>query len=207
MAIFAMCVFALPTQAQLSSEGPFCGKWISSDGSNGGTLRWSNPGSAQCDESAAMAQADIVSGYKYTQYLRLHNFGFSIPDDATIRGIEVVVIRKADKDNALVDRTVKLVKAGRSMGKNLRAPGLWEKDWTAAFYGGETELWGQDWTPVELNSKEFGVVLDVQLGADYGRPQIDEILVTVHYDQPRGQMQSVSHSGGSSKFTCTTSGS
>ena len=82
--------------AQLKSEGPYCAKWINSDPANGGGLAWGNVSAARCDENAASASAGVITGYNFTQFLRSNNFEFQIPETATITGIEVVIIRRAE---------------------------------------------------------------------------------------------------------------
>ncbi|MEM7040863.1 MAG: hypothetical protein AAF570_28125 [Bacteroidota bacterium] len=194
--------FALPAHTQMKSEGPFCGKWINSDASNGGKLKWANLPSARCDEDGAFSNTAQITGYNFTEYLRINNFNFSIPSNANISGIEVVVIRKADTPNSLTDRTVRLTKGGTPTGRNLAAPGLWENSLTAVFYGGETEAWGTSWTPADLNSQSFGVVLDVEFGDTEGSPQVDEVLVTVHFSTPDKRRATSNVDRSVSKYTC-----
>lgn len=189
-------------QAQMKAEGPFCGKWINSGGSNGGVLGWTNLANARCDEDASNATSSMISGYKYTELLHVNNFNFKVPADAVIGGIEVVVIRRADKSNSLTDRRVSLTKGGVILKSNMKSPDLWEDIWTAVFYGGENQLWGEIWTPQEVNSVGFGVVLSAEFGNAEGHPEVDEILVTVHFSIPGESSEVIVKDRTASKYTC-----
>ena len=193
--------------AQAKSQGPFCGKIYSSDASNNGALYWVNAAGARCDEDATRAATDRIRQGQHSQYLRISDFGFDIPRDARISGIEVVVIRRSDHQGSLRDKSVRLVRNGVVTGSNKAVPEMWDSEWTAVYYGSETDKWGGNWTPYELNRRDFGIVLDVTFAADEGQPQVDEVVVTVHYT-PKGQnVHAVNVVGSSSKFTCFKLGS
>lgn len=194
-------------RAQSESQGPFCGRTYLSDASNQGSLFWVNASSARCDEDATRTATDPIAKGQHTQYLQISNFGFSIPRDARITGIEVVVIRRADQPDAIRDRTVRLLRRGEVSGRNRADSELWDSEWTAAYYGDENDQWSNEWTPAELNRPDFGIVLDVGFGESSAQPQIDEVLVTVHY-QPAGKnVHTVNLSRAPSKYTCYGLGS
>jgi hypothetical protein len=52
-----------------------------------------------------------------------------------------------------------------------------------AVYGGPEDLWGETWTPADLNSEDFGVALNAIYTdtAGNGRAYVDIVYVTVNY--------------------------
>lgn len=197
----------LSVQAQMKAEGPFCGQQFFSDLSNGGQIDWGNALMARCDEDASRAYTAPARQGFYSHFLHINGFGFSIPDNAEISGIEVVVIRKANRKNALKDRTVRLVHNGQVIGENMASPDRWEDDWTAVFYGGKNELWGKKWSARDLNRSDFGIAIDVEYEGEEARAEIDEVLITIHFSESAPDMPTVKWSVPPSKFTCYSIGS
>ncbi|MEM6269189.1 MAG: hypothetical protein AAF998_07105 [Bacteroidota bacterium] len=194
------------SSAQIKSQGPFCGKVYRSNPSNQGALYWVNASGARCDEDANRALTDPVASGQFTQYLQISDFGFDIPVDAVIDGVEVVVIRRSDHAGSLSDRSVKLMRYNVAIGANKASSETWDTEWTAAYYGDKQASWGTAWTAQELNRDDFGVVLDVGFAGDEGQPQVDEVLVTVYYSKRRVQLMP-GKSKFSSRFTCNRIGS
>ncbi|HHG84004.1 MAG TPA: hypothetical protein ENJ82_04580 [Bacteroidetes bacterium] len=207
LALIVMLFSVLLLPAQLLQEGPFCGKQYYSDLSNGGQHDWGNALKARCDEDESHTYTAQLNKGSYSHYLHIENFGFSIPAHAKISGIEVVIIRRSDHGGALQDHSVHLVKKGQVMGKNMAYPTLWEDSWTGVFYGGKHELWGQNWSAKDLNNAKFGVVLAVKYDTGEGRAEVDEVLLTVHYTEPKQRIHATKSIGSLSKFTCYSVGS
>jgi hypothetical protein len=193
--------------AQSESQGPFCGRTYLSSAANHGSLFWVNASGARCDEDDARTATDRIGKDQYTQYLQISDFSFDIPRDARITGIEVVVIRRADQPDAIHDRSVRLVRGDVVAGKNNAVAEPWDSEWTAVYYGGENDQWGQQWTPADLNRPDFGIVVDVQFGTAAAQPQIDEVLVTVHYAPRNKNVHTVNLARAPSKYTCYGLGS
>lgn len=205
------CVFFLSSAgiatAQTESQGPFCGRSYLNSAVNNGALYWVNASNARCDEDATRTSTDRIAAGQHTQYLQISDFGFSIPRDARISGIEVVVIRRADRPDAIRDRSIRLIQKGQIIGSNHAVPELWDSEWTAAYYGHEKDQWGTTWTAAELNRPDFGIVLDIGFGEAEAQPQIDEVLLTVHYAPSGSKVQSVNLARAPSKYTCHGLGS
>lgn len=164
------------------TAGPHCASIITNNGSNGGEATWENTHLAACDDNGSRAISDLIYGERYSEYLHFSGFELDVPEGAEITGIEVVMIRRSDRPQTVFDRTVRLVKNGQVLGKNLASPEGWDLEWTAAFYGGEQTLWGTDWTSYDVMKSGFGVVVDVK-GKSYSRAEIDEVLVSVYYKE------------------------
>jgi hypothetical protein len=146
--------------------------------SSGAGVAWTNPSNAAADDgSYATASLDT---YEKTQYLNATNFGFSIPEGSTIHGINVSIERKTGRDVA--DDVVSLLKDGVVVGDN-KSGGYWPVTDTLIHYGDATDLWGEDWTPEDINNPKFGVVLKAEEQDDNPTADVyvDYIAITVNY--------------------------
>lgn len=65
--------------------------------SNVSTAAWTNPGNTAASDNGYTAGFSLGSNIA-TQYLKATNFGFSIPDGATIDGIEAKVERNCSQN-------------------------------------------------------------------------------------------------------------
>jgi hypothetical protein len=123
----------------------------------------------------------IVVDTPYHDMLLADQFKLEVPQGADVRGI-TVEIRKAGNDS-IVDDSVRIIKGGK-IGTTERASAqVWSPDLTWVTYGGPDDLWGEAWTPADLNSDDFGVALSVLYKKSVGntRAYIDQVRVTVHY--------------------------
>jgi hypothetical protein len=152
-----------------------------------GTVAWQNPGEIVTPGSP-YATATLTQGSLYSNYLQGTQYGFNIPGDTTITGIEVRVNRRIDDHNAnILDNQIRLVKAGVIVGENRANALVWPIAFTLATYGGPTDLWGTDWTPAEINSPDFGVVLAAyrsNSGGNLRQAVVDSMQITVYYGYP-----------------------
>jgi hypothetical protein len=92
------------------------------------------------------------------------NYGFSIPDNATVLGIEVIVNKFTSAGSGtIVDASVCLLKnyyvtgVGREDGTT-----PWASSMTPVVYGGPADLWGSTWTPAEINAAGFAAELSAR---------------------------------------------
>jgi hypothetical protein len=113
--------------------------------------------------------------------LILEKFGFDIPVDATIVGLSAFVRRSASSSEPVVDYSVRLVVDGAEVGSDRKRDEAWPETFEEAEYGGETELWGEEWTPEQIMSDSFGVAIGA-LPAAGGRAYIDVVRLVVHYE-------------------------
>jgi hypothetical protein len=117
-----------------------------------------------------------------SENLSATNYGFSIPANATINGVQVIIGRKAERLNSLSDSKVYLRIGGIATGINKASNTKWTKDETAANYGSAADLWGTALTPAIINAADFGVVLDVNNSdKEDTRAYVDYIQIKVSY--------------------------
>lgn len=112
------------------------------------------------------------------------NFDFSsLPDNASIQGIEVIVERNSNTANPAKDHVVNLmgVEAGTS---NKAKAGNWPNATAATTYGGPADLWGSQYiTTNVIKNANFGVRVIAARGTEGvdSVGGIDRIQVRVHY--------------------------
>lgn len=121
-----------------------------------------------------------------TYYAKFTNFGFSIPLGATIIGI-VATVTKSDTGGAMnvYDNAVRIVKNGVIGTTDKSNPTMWSNVGPViSTYGTSSDLWGQTWTPADINNSNFGLAFSVKyLGfSKSGVPvELSQIKLTVHY--------------------------
>ncbi len=151
---------------------------------SGGDHNWSNSSDARTSNNDR-AYVLITSSSNISNYLRATDFDFSIPNDALINGITVVIERSEGGQNPskIRDYSVRLVKNDNVVGDNKAKTGIdWPLSDGTENYGGVGDLWGESWTANEINSNKFGVALSVGRnsgGDEYAR--VDAISISVNY--------------------------
>lgn len=183
---------------------------VISDSSSGGTTAWISEyptdGSLPLymltraqDDYRLQASGAIPggSGTLYSQYMKATNFGFAIPASALILGISVAVRRYAVHNTAAwgytEDWKVRIAKGGTISNTDRSAAGWWPliNGSVATTYGSSEDLWGEAWTPADVNGAGFGFALAVANHIPgnpyYQAADIDCISMTVFYDTNSGQ--------------------
>jgi hypothetical protein len=179
---------ASPPPALAASNGPNNGGTFADD-SSVGTVAWSNPSNAQT-QNDQYATANLTQSNRTSHYLKVTDFGFSIASNATIQGIVVEVDRYGSGSKVKVfDNSIRLVKGGVISG-NDKSTGLqWPNSDTDTYqsYGSSSDLWGLNWTPADINSSNFGVVISaIKDDSKDGRTaKVDHIRITVYYASPQ----------------------
>lgn len=171
----------------MASMGPNSAGTISAVVRSGGVQNWTNPSNAgSSDNSYAYVNIEGSSGYSY--YLKLVNFGFSIPTGSTIDGIEVKIEKYANISSGsayVTDSQLKLYKGGTLVGNDLSdIDTKWATSESVITYGGSSNLWGETWTAEDINASDFGVGFSAYLAAAakvflFG--YVDHITITVYY--------------------------
>jgi len=117
----------------------------------------------------------------YTNYLSASNFGFSIPAGATINGIQIDIKKKGGDSGTwpLYDDQVKIVKNGTMGSVNKADPAPWLLTAAYTSYGGASDLWGETWTPTDINNSTFGMYLSTKSAMSF--VYVDVVKITVHY--------------------------
>jgi hypothetical protein len=151
---------------------------------DGGTpTAWNNATNARLSDNS-YAYATLVTG-SVTQYLVALNFGITLPANAIVDGIEVVVERNSTQGLATTDAAVYLVKntAVQTAAANKADLALvWPSAESPVTYGGANDKWGNTWTAADLNAG-FGVAFAARYTGMTGTEQarVDSIGVIVHY--------------------------
>ena len=181
--VLAATYGAMPSRASAATAGPRdAGAGANVNGS-GGTQDWSNPGNVVADDTS-YATATLLGavGSDISKYLQGTSYGFSIPSGATISGITVAIMRRADASAAVRDWGLQMLKGGTVVGSNRASDTLWTASMGEATYGGTTDLWGTTWTPAQINESGFGVSLYVWNSTYNNRiAYVDYMRITVTY--------------------------
>lgn len=123
-----------------------------------------------------------------SNYLIGKGFGFNVPSEAAIVGIQVVYYRKngiSFSTNNIRDFEIKLTSGGTIFTTNKAVASNWPTltGYQTATYGGIADTWSRSWTPAEVNSPTFGAVMRVQCTDDSNpaRAEVDYVQISVYY--------------------------
>lgn len=155
----------------------------------GKTINWSGTTDADYKFGGTVKDAEIAGSISdVLPYLRVSNFGFSLPSTATLVGMEVRVINSSDADVNDYTEDDLHVSWGASAA-NLSTT----NKWTGAAgvsaadntYGGAADMWGETavtLTPTVVNSSDFGICLRVDRFQGSGTGyRVRALQMKVHY--------------------------
>lgn len=150
-----------------------------------GTIGWFFLSNVLTDDgNGSTATMSGGAGTK-SNYLKVTNFGFTVPSGATIDGILLEIKRRrASSGGNTADNIVKLVKGGTVSGTDHAATSTtYPTTLTYASYGGSSDLWGLSLTDTDVNDSTFGAVLSVnkQTGGKINVVTVDTMRITVYY--------------------------
>ena len=153
-----------------------------------GSEVWGNVDNAKTqDDSYASVRIGNAfgEGIQQAHYLKATNFGFSIPEGATIDGILVEVDIHQASHEEIIETNIQIVKDG-SIGDENKSTGatlaLSDTD-TYTSYGAVDDLWTESWESADINNANFGVVLSFRSdnSGDSGTAEVDHIRITIYY--------------------------
>jgi hypothetical protein len=180
---FATVSLAAPT-AGSSSQGPnACGtaaNVVSGPGNN-----WVNPTNIEINDGNPASV--FLNAIAISQSLQGTNFGFGIPANATINGI-TVVIKKSSFDGNIEDFQVKLIKGGSLSGTDKANTGtevVIGGGFSNFTYGGPADMWGNTFTPADINASNFGIGYRAQAPSPSG-VDVDFVSIIVTFTVPVG---------------------
>ena len=153
------------------------GKTFASD-STLGVVAITNPSNAQTSDNSYATSVLLIT--QVSNYLKVTDFSFSIPLDATIAGVTVNIERSSNTINGTVDSSVRLVKGDIISGNDKASGALWPTADAVATYGSSTDLWGLTLTPTDINLSTFGFVINASASLA-STAQIDYVSVTIDY--------------------------
>jgi len=152
---------------------------------------WSNPLNVMVSDSqfssATLSEFPFcfMSTCYFTRAFIAKEFGFNIPQNSMIKGIRAYIQKNASEGNVVNDTLVSLFSGITMVGQNRALPGFWTTSNIYDMYGDTNDLWGYAWTPLEINSPDFGIYLTpVNKGANIVMANIDHIQMTVYYTSP-----------------------
>jgi hypothetical protein len=197
------------TRVYADMLGPSYPHTASTFGSGG--VDWNNPGRIKADDGLN-ATVNLPFPLGDSNHLSASNYGFAIPTNATITGIEVAIERKSSAATlglSVKDKVVKLIKNGSPVGEDKSTSTNWTTTFHVAHYGSPTDLWNTTWTPEDINAENFGVSLSVRSEALL-TPRIasvNYVRVTVSYSLPTTGSLTVTKTtvGGDGTFSFTES--
>jgi hypothetical protein len=184
-------VYPLPTEGLVlaSAPGTSAGADAQSTKSPGaaandetsGTVAWETPGNAKASDGS-YAVAKLKAG-EISNYEKLTDFGFELPEDATVTGFIAAVERSCT--TLIYDADVRLVHSGVIGGGSMTHPGEWPTSDAVAIYGAADSLWSDSWDAPDVNSSEFGIAIAARcgIGAITGEAKIDSVSITVYYTE------------------------
>ena len=179
------------THAQCTASGPRNPGTAKDSSYPGSDFAFSSPNNTFTSNgsySSAGSIASLISGQ--TDYLKVTNFGFTIPTSATICGIQVDVEKSAAALlglGSITDNNARILQ-GNTAGTDVPNAGAWPTTDTYISYGGSNQLWGLSWTAADINSSNFGFLFSANIIGFFNGiitvlpiAQVDNIRITVYY--------------------------
>jgi hypothetical protein len=166
---------------------------VSQSGDTG--LAWSNLDYAKIVDGLAATTAYATLSPINARPLILTNFGFAIPADSVIKGVQANVVRRGYSTGSspyVRDVSVLLYYGVYPVAncQNKASTTDWSlTDFRGDIFGGTTDLWGTQLTPTIVNSSSFGLYLTCVAYSSSGPPngtraEIDGVSLTIWYDAP-----------------------
>ena len=118
---------------------------------------WTNPSNALVDSTS---KATCVTNDENSDILRITNFGFTIPSNATILGYMVKIRRIASVSSTIQDALIKFVLSGTESGDN-KIGGVWLNTLVTKEYGADIDTWNTSFIYSNLNNSGFGIDIQV----------------------------------------------
>lgn len=153
---------------------------------------------------ATSVTATAVGTY-LTNYLKCTGYGFAIPAGATINGISVKVERNSMKRATAVDNAMRVVKAGVIGTMDRSTTTVYKTTDIIEPHGGAGDLWGQVWTPADINAANFGAAFSASMTTTRTGAKtlsVDHMPITVTYT-PAAPLHHIriEHNGGACSGT------
>ena len=154
------------------------GTFANDVGDLGSGTDWNNPSNAAASDNS---KADVtLAATANSKYLKATNFGYAIPAEFTINGIMVEVERDTTVLDGTTDHAVRIVKGGNIGTTERKAVDNWPTSDAYKTYGSSSDLWGETWTPADINASNFGFAI-AAVDSLLSTAEIDHIRVTVFF--------------------------
>ena len=150
-----------------------------------GNTNWGNPTRAETSNNQ-VATVGLNDG-QVSDYLVCNQYGFAIPAGATIVGIVIDLERRASNGTVASDFSMRVLKGGTAQAAERATGTVYTTGDTVESHGGASDLWGTTWTPVDINSANFGARFQAtKFGTAGGNITIsvDHMPITVYWVVP-----------------------
>lgn len=185
------------------------GFWFATSQKNAGTAAtntsvgsedWFGASGATGATNSSGAETVGSAGGQSSYYLRLSNFGFSIPGGSTINGVRVQ-LRVAQVTDVLTPSTctgitasfnrVRLVNESGTIGSTDKAAAtavLNDASWNPYDFGGTGDTWSGEASAINWNNSASGFVVSFSWSGTTGtcRTLVDSVNILVDYTPPAG---------------------
>ena len=155
------------------------------------TANWNKLDSVRVSDNQYMS-IDLER-YDRSHIIRFSDFGFNVPELATIDGLRIGFEGKVIGEGDIRQMQVQFFSNG-PVGNNVaQLPSLLGTEWINDSltydrlwkYGHHTDKWGKEWTASEVNSSEFGFVLQIENQTDeFIQAFLDQVSISVYYTPP-----------------------
>lgn len=151
-----------------------------SDDASVGTLAWNNPGNITSDDGV---YAGMIINNQQSHYLRASNFGFTLPADTVVDGIEVRIQKHQSGGTGITDTSIRLFDASASVaGDNKSTGAAWSTTAeTVVTYGGPTDLWGLTPTKADVEDVDWGWGISASCGLPARTSNVDVMEMKIYY--------------------------
>lgn len=136
----------------------------------------------------------LLEPYDRSNVLTLTNFNFNLPPNSVVHGLRMSFIGRTEGEGKISEMQLQFTSNSGPVGSNKsNQPALLGTEWpydTIGYnkwwkYGYQSDLWGKDWTPDEINSDQFGIILQIENQSDDEIVAIlDQVKITVYYTEP-----------------------
>ena len=129
-----------------------------------GTLTWTDPSNATGDGTDGnYASLIATASSEYTHYLKLTNYGFSIPAGAPLNGVQLQVRAQgiASGTGYFAWNAVRLVNASGTIGSANKATGTLNSSPTTTSFGGSADTWAGEASAIDWNDADAGCAISV----------------------------------------------
>lgn len=148
------------------------------DDSSVGTAQWFTPGDALTSND--LYAAAPLGSNETSHYLKVTNFGFSIPAGNVVNGV-LVEYEVSASGGVTNDNSVRLVVGGTITGSDRATGTIWPAADTYLSRGGSSDNWGLSLTASDVNASNFGVAISAHAGAGGDEADIDHVRITLTY--------------------------
>ena len=166
-------------------DGPFGGGTFSNVTISGSNKPWVNTSNASLSDNVYTTFGNLSNpGGTYTDYLQVTGFGFNLPSTVVINGI-ILEIERSDPGGRTADYAISIVKGGVISTTNRSSGAAYSLTDSYQTFGSAGDLWGETWTPADINSANFGIAIAAQRvvsGGSTAAARIDHVRITVFYD-------------------------